>query len=147
MSAQLTLSLTNKLAEIEGVSRLVEAFGEQHGLPARVVFDLNLALDEVLTNIISYGYDDGAEHEITVRLSLDGHTLHVEVEDDGRPFNPLEIAEPHLGGPVEERSIGGLGLFLVRKLMSGLAYRRQEGKNVFGMSRTVADVPVRQHPK
>ena len=138
MTAHLTFTLTNRLAEIERVSHLVEAFGKQHALPARVVFDLNLALDEVLTNIISYGYDDGVEHTITVRLALADDAVHVEVEDDGRPFNPLELVEPDLTGPVEDRTIGGLGLCLVRKLMTGLAYARQEGKNVFGMSRTIA---------
>jgi len=138
MTALLKVSLKNQLAEIERVSHIVEAFGKQHGLPPRIIFEVNLALDEVLTNVISYAHDDGAEHEIAVRLSLAERELRVEVEDDGRPFNPLEVAEPDITLPPEDRSIGGLGLRLVRKLMTGLAYRRQGGKNVFVMRRVVA---------
>ena len=139
MTALLTVTLKNHLAEIERVSHMVEAFGEQHGLPARLLFEINLALDEVLTNVISYAHADGAEHDIAVRLSLAGRDLLVEVEDDGRPFNPLEAPEPDISRPVEDRPIGGLGLRLVRKLMTGLAYRRQQGKNVLVMRKVVAE--------
>lgn len=139
MTAERTLALTNDLAEIERVSRLVEAFGEEHALPARVVFDVNLALDEILTNIISYAYEDGTRHTITVRLRLADGRLHVEVEDDGRAFDPLTVAEPDIEGPAEDRPIGGLGLRLVRKLMTGLAYTRKEGTNVFAMWRAIAE--------
>jgi anti-sigma regulatory factor (Ser/Thr protein kinase) len=139
MSALLKVTLKNQLAEIERVSHVVEAFGKQHGLAPRVVFEVNLALDEILTNVISYAHDDGAEHDIAVRLSLAERELRIEVEDDGRPFNPLEVAEPDITLPPENRSIGGLGLRLVRKLMTSLAYRREGGKNVFVMRRMVAE--------
>jgi len=139
MTTLLTVTLKNHLTEIERVSHIVEAFGEKHGLPPRLIFEVNLALDEVLTNVISYAHDDGAEHDIAVRLSLAERVLRVEVEDDGRPFNPLEVAEPDISRPPEDRPIGGLGLRLVRKLMTGLAYRRQQGKNVFVMRKVVAE--------
>ena len=137
MSAPLKITLKSHLTEIERISHLVTAFGEEHGLPAATIFEVNLALDEVLTNIIAYAHDDGAEHEIAVRLALAAGELLVEVEDDGRPFNPLEVPEPDIHQPLAERTIGGLGLHLVRKLMTGLAYRRQDGRNVLVMRKTV----------
>jgi anti-sigma regulatory factor (Ser/Thr protein kinase) len=91
--------------------------------------DLNLALEEILTNIISYGYTDNREHEIRVSLSVQPGEVTAEVEDDGRPFNPLEAPEPDTAKSLEEKMIGGLGIHLVRKLTDGLEYQRQEEKN------------------
>jgi serine/threonine-protein kinase RsbW len=92
--------------------------------------DLNLALEEILANIISYGYSDNREHEIRVNLSVEPGKVRVDVEDDGQPFNPLEAPEADTTKPLEERTIGGLGIHLVRKLMDGLEYKRQGEKNL-----------------
>lgn len=142
MSERITITLKNDLAELERMSAVVEEFGRRHRLAPTALFDLHLALDEVLTNVVSYGYDDTRQHEIVVRLALpsvDGTPrIEVEVEDDGRPFNPLEAAAPDVNAPVEERPIGGLGIYLVRRVMDDLEYRRQQGKNVLVMRKTVA---------
>lgn len=139
MSNQLTLTLKNDLAELERVSGAVDEFGRRHRIPAPALFDLHLALDEILTNIVSYGYDDTHEHEIIVRLSQPApDQIEVEVEDDARPFNPLEAADPDVNRSVEDRPIGGLGIYLVRRVMNDLEYRRQQGKNVLVMRKTLA---------
>ena len=129
--------LTNQLAEIERVAQEVEAFGQAHGIAAKLIFNVNLALDEILSNVISYGYPEGGEHAITVRLALNAADLVIEVEDDGQPFNPLEIAPPDLNQTAADRPIGGLGLHLVRKVMDRLEYRREQGKNIFVMTKAV----------
>jgi len=143
MNKRVAIQVENDLAELERVSRLVDAFGAQHDLPRRVVFELNLVLDEVLTNVMSYGYADTRQHQIIVRLSvmLEPHPAEVviEVEDDGRPFDPTEAEVPALDSPVEERPVGGLGIHLVRQLMDGLTYRRQQGKNVLLLRRVIDD--------
>ena len=105
-------------------------FGQHYGLAPTVMHDLNLALEEILTNIISYGYTDGQEHEIRVRLSVRPGEVKAEVEDDGQSFNPLAAPEPHTAEALEERTIGGLGIHLVRTLMDGLEYKRQADRNV-----------------
>lgn len=142
MNAYTTVAFKNDLAELERLSSAVEEFGKRHDLPTTALFDLHLALDEILTNVVSYGYDDHHEHEIIVRLALgadgDSRRLEVEVEDDGRPFNPLETAQPDVDGSVEDRTIGGLGIYLVRRVMDDLEYRRQQGKNVLVMRKTVS---------
>ena len=142
-AAKRTLTTVNRLDEIERLGRALEGFGAEHGLPPRVVFDSNLALDEVLTNIVSYAYDDDATHEIAVRLRIEDDRLVIEVEDDGRPFDPLAAPEPDLALHAGERPVGGLGLSLVRRLMPELRYERRAGRNVLTMSRSVAD-PVRE---
>ena len=142
MSRHTTVALKNDLAELERLSNVVDEFGKRHGLPTTALFDLHLALDEILTNVVAYGYDDQDEHEIIVRLAFggdgDSQRIEVEVEDDGRPFNPLETASPDVKTPVEDRPIGGLGIFLVRRVMEDLEYRRQRGKNVLVMRKTLA---------
>ena len=131
------ISVKNRLAELERVSHIVEEFGARHGVPAKAVFEINLALDEILTNVISYAYDDGQDHTIAVRLALADDALTVEVEDDGRPFNPLDLPPADVTQPVEDRRVGGLGVHLVRQVMSGLEYCRQQGKNILVMTKDV----------
>ncbi len=132
------LTLKNQLPEIQRLSTAVEAYGEEHALPDKVVFQVNLALDELLTNTISYGYSDSAEHEIAVRLSMRDRTLTVEIEDDARSFNPLDRPPPDLDAPLEERLIGGLGVHLVRTFMDSVEYRQDDGKNRLTMRKTLS---------
>ncbi len=137
MNEQLTVALKNDLVELERVSRLVEEFGRTHGLPPNAIFELALAVDEILTNVVLYGYDDGRQHEIIIRLtpppSVHPAQVIVEIEDDGRPFNPLLAPEPDVHSSLEERRLGGLGIHLARTVMDGLEYRREGGKNVLVM--------------
>jgi serine/threonine-protein kinase RsbW len=142
MNGQLTLTLKNDLAELARVSRAVDEFGQRNAVPAAALFDLHLAIDEIFTNVVSYAYDDNREHEIVVQVSLFavGPRRHIEVEvrDDGRPFNPLDAEPPDVSAPVDERPVGGLGIYLVRRVMDDLEYRRQQGKNVLVMRKALA---------
>ncbi|HEY6367474.1 MAG TPA: SpoIIE family protein phosphatase, partial [Candidatus Binatia bacterium] len=90
MSDTLEIKLKNKVSELDGVNQTLKEFGQRHGLASKVIHDLNLALEEILTNIISYGYTDDREHEIRVSLSAQPGEVRAEVQDDGQPFNPLE---------------------------------------------------------
>ena len=139
MSRRISVQLKNNISEIERLSQIVTEFGERHHLPPKVLFEVNLALEEILANIISYGYEANDEHQIVVTISLKNGELTAEVEDDGRPFNPLEAPEPDISRPLEERPVGGLGIHLVRSLMDGLEYRRQQGKNLLVMKKKVIE--------
>jgi anti-sigma regulatory factor (Ser/Thr protein kinase) len=134
----LSVTLNNRLSELDRLSRIVATFGESHRLSDKVLHAVNLALDEIVTNIISYGYDDQADHQIVLRLSLQAEELTAEVEDDGRPFNPLEAPEPDLNQPLEERAVGGLGIHLIRNMMDRMEYRRQDGKNLLVLKKRVS---------
>ncbi|MBI3784037.1 MAG: SpoIIE family protein phosphatase [Deltaproteobacteria bacterium] len=136
-SATMTITLRNDLSELARVAALIDEFGEAHGVPAHAVFECNLALDEVLTNIISHGYGDEATHEIIARCHLGDGTWRFEIEDDARPFNPLSAAAPDLQQPFEERPIGGLGIHIVRRVMDELEYKREHDKNVLVMSKQI----------
>jgi phosphoserine phosphatase RsbU/P len=130
MTEHIEIKLRNNLSEFASASQALTEFGRQQGLPDSVLHDLNLALEEILTNIISYGYTDSGEHEIRVRLSVQPGEVKAEVEDDGQPFNPLDVPEPDTAKLLDERTIGGLGIHLVRKIVDGLEYERQGERNL-----------------
>jgi anti-sigma regulatory factor (Ser/Thr protein kinase) len=126
----ISVLLKNDLSELQRLNQIVAEFAEHHGLASELVLRLILVLEEIITNVISYGYDDGLEHEISVRLSWKNPTIKVEVEDDGRPFNPLEAPPPDTGKPLTEMQVGGLGIHLVRAKMDELEYRRENDRNL-----------------
>jgi anti-sigma regulatory factor (Ser/Thr protein kinase) len=129
------IKVHNELSELESANLAMTEFGRQLGVPESVLHDLTLVLGELLTNIVSYGYTDAGKHEITVRFGVEAEEIGLEVEDDGKPFNPLEVPEPDTTKPLEERPIGGLGIHLVRKLTDRLEYQRHEGKNLLVMKK------------
>jgi anti-sigma regulatory factor (Ser/Thr protein kinase) len=124
------IEISNKLSELERLNQTLAELWRRHGLTPTVVRDLNLALEEIVTNIISYGYTDDREHVIGVNLNVQPGEVRIEVEDDGQAFNPLEAPEADITKPLAERTIGGLGIHLVRKAMDGLEYKRQGNKNI-----------------
>ena len=133
----ISVTLKNDVAEIERLSQIVETFGQSQQLPEEFLYAVNLALDEILTNVISYGYADAGEHEITVRLRFHGGELMAEVADDARPFNPLEAPAADVDSPLAERPVGGLGIHLARTLMDAVEYRREEGKNILILKKRI----------
>ncbi len=99
------------------------------GLPQKCLFEINLVLDELFTNIISYGFEDKSEHQIKFTLTKDKETLVVQVEDDGVPFNPLDVPGPEVSQDLDSINIGGMGIHLITKMMDDIDYQRVEGKN------------------
>jgi len=138
MAADLKVTLNNDLAEVQRLSGLVEAFGERQGWPSEIVFNVNLCLDELITNIVSYAYADAARHEIAVHLVQRNGRIEIEVLDDGRPFDPLtETKAPDLESALDERQVGGLGVHFVRTLMDEVAYVRDGGRNRLTMVKSL----------
>ena len=129
MSDRLTLQVKNSLASVQAANEDASRWLEERGVPGEIQYFANLAIEEFATNSIKYGYDDGKEHVIEVSLSLSSGKLALTIVDDGRAFNPLEAAEPNISVPVEDRPIGGLGIFLVRKMADRMDYTREGKKN------------------
>jgi anti-sigma regulatory factor (Ser/Thr protein kinase) len=130
--------LKSKLSELKTLCRHLEDCGNVMELPQKCLFEINLGLDELFTNIISYGFEDGIEHQIKFSLAKDKETLVVQVEDDGVPFNPLEAAGPEVSQDLDSIDIGGLGIHLVKKMMDEIDYQRVEGRNRVILKKCVA---------
>lgn len=125
MTARVAIELANTLDEIPRLAEAVEAFAEDCALPAKLAFELNLALEELVTNIVSHGYAEAGPHRIEVRMALEADRVRVDVRDDGRPFDPFAQAPaPDLDAGLDERAVGGLGVHLIRTFMDEVRYRR-----------------------
>jgi serine/threonine-protein kinase RsbW len=133
----ISVRLPIDLREIERLNKLVRQFGDLHEVPSRALYALNLALDEVVTNVVRHGFEDPTGQELMAQVTVQGTELTTVVSDPGRAFNPLEVAPPDLTAPLAERALGGLGVHLVRSLMDSVEYRRDNGKNVLTMRKRV----------
>ena len=111
-------------------NRSLETFLHDRNANQELVFSAVLALEEVVTNVIKYSYEDDRPHEIALEATLDAEGLVLRVADDGREFDPLSASPPDFDKPPEERDVGGLGVHLLRNLAQRVEYERQAGRNV-----------------
>ena len=132
--------LKSKLSELGTLCRHLEDCGNLMELPQKCRSEINLGLDELFTNIISYGFEDGAEHQIKFTLEKREETLVVQIEDDGKPFNPLDAAAPDVPRDLDSIDVGGLGIHLVRKMVDDIDYQRVEGRNKLILKKEVQSV-------
>lgn len=128
--SQIDIRLTNQLSEMEALGEVLDFFAERAALPPRTAFNMNLAVDEFVSNCIKYGYADGRPGEIEVRLRREGDALEIIVSDDGGAFDPFSVPEPDLESPVEDRKVGGLGIHLVRRFADHVFYERADDRNI-----------------
>ena len=135
----LELSLANDLQAISGIAARIDAFCEARNLSPQIAYAVNLSVDEILTNTIGYGYDDDGAHRIALTLRLEEGTLVVVIVDDARAFDSSLATDPDTESPLEERALGGLGLFLVQQMMDGVDYRRQDGRNIVTLTKHTTD--------
>jgi len=129
MAGSFHFTLKNQLSDLAPLTEQIHAAVANQELSERDFFCIELVCDELITNTIKYGYDDAAEHEIAINLSVQPNEIVIELEDDGHPFNPLENAAPDTNLALQDRPIGGLGIHLLREMMDRCEYRHADGKN------------------
>ncbi len=127
---RLDITIKNRLEDVAVVDDQFAGLAEEAGLPKPVSRKVRLACDELLNNIISYAYSDEADHEIHVEIHLLSDRLTISITDDGAPFNPFRRETPEISGSLDDREAGGLGIHLVRTVMSKATYNRRSGRNV-----------------
>jgi anti-sigma regulatory factor (Ser/Thr protein kinase) len=129
----LSISITNDLRELTHVLQLANVFLEPRELQSKLVYAVNLILEEILMNIIKYGYDDQDSHEIEVQIELEEDEVALTVIDDGKEFNPLSIPGPNRSKSAMDRIEEGLGLQFVRYMRNAMEYRREGDKNMLSI--------------
>ena len=135
----LDMKLKNQLTEIDRFKESFNAFSDKNGIPTPIRRELNIVFDDLLNNVVSYAYQDDAEHEIEVRVEVAGERIIVSIADDGIPFNPFDAETPDTNLALEERTIGGLGIHLVLNVMDKVAYQRRTDKNVLTMVKKLTE--------
>jgi len=129
MDQQFGMTIGSDIAEIPEVSAWLEEVMRGSGFSEEAILDTQLAVEEAITNVIVHGYKEpGGVVEITSHVNSD--RVKVEIADTAPRFDPLSMPEPDLDGSIEERRIGGLGVFLIRQVMNGVSYRYENGKNI-----------------
>ena len=137
MQAEEVLSIPNRREAIAGLAERFDAFCQAHDLSPAVCYPFQVALDELLTNTISYGYPDASARTIEVILRLSDSALAVELVDDAVAFNPFQREAPDTDAALEDREIGGLGIHVVTQLMDDVHYERRGKRNHIRLQRPI----------
>ena len=127
-TSRLDITLEGRLEELERVAELIESHAEARNWPVGWAMKINVCLDELITNVVSYGYGNSAaaDHEIRISLAESGDEVEVIIQDDGASFDPTNDApDPDLESSAEERRVGGLGIHFVRNFMDDVSWERR----------------------
>lgn len=133
--ANLVFTIRNDLDGLAEAANAAISFLEANHAPREVVFAAHLAIEEIVSNTIKYGYRDTRQHEVTIRLTLTESALEIEITDDGKAFNPFAHPQPDLSLPSDFRPIGGLGIHFVRHMLDTCAYVRRDGQNIVRLTK------------
>ena len=130
----LELSIPADIAELARVQQGTEKFAADSNMPAGAAQKMNIVLDELLNNTISYGFEDAEGHEIQLAIESNEDHVTLRISDDGIPFNPFTLSNPDTSLSIEERDIGGLGVMLVKELTDSQVYQRLSDRNVITLT-------------
>jgi serine/threonine-protein kinase RsbW len=123
------LVIRNDIAQLALLSAAIERIGREHALAQKPLVQLQVALDEVVSNVIKYAWPEGGSHEIRIQITVDTGKVTIDIADDGRSFDPRNTAPPAPSPPGQRRRPGGVGLHMVKQLMDGFEYARIDGWN------------------
>lgn len=130
-----TIVLKNDIYEMDRIIEAITQLANSVACPPVVIHDVTLAIEEIFSNIVFYGFGDDLDHMITLQLFIEGDSLIMTLQDEGIPFNPLNVQMGHRDKPLEERDKGGMGIILAKNLMDQMEYRRERGKNILRMEK------------
>ena len=122
-------------------AEIIEYLMQSSDMPAdeNLRFKLRLSIEETVENVVQYAYKDGIGWmEVGTDLDKNGLMLTITLKDAGKPFNPLEKPDPDINLPLEEREIGGLGIYLCKQLMDEVSYRYEDGCNILTMKKGIS---------
>jgi serine/threonine-protein kinase RsbW len=127
---RLQLTFRNSAEEAPRMARQVENFLTEKGVSESLINKILLCVDELITNIIGHAYADSNEHAVSLQALVAPTFVQLELRDDGVPFDPTKQTRADTQGTLDERSIGGLGIHLVKSLMDKVEYEREGDYNV-----------------
>lgn len=135
MNMKKELIIKNEVAELEHLVILIDEVTEELQLDPEIGMSLNLALEEVVSNVILYAYPEGTNGTVQIVANSDGQVLVFTITDQGKAFDPTQVKEADITLSAEERAIGGLGIFIVNQIMDNVSYRRENGQNILMLTK------------
>ena len=129
--------IKNQMQELERVSAFVEGIVEELKLGQDMLCELQLVMEEMVVNVISYAYPEGTVADITLIAESDGTELTFVISDKGKEFDPTQQEDADMSINPAEREIGGMGIFIVKNIMNEVTYQRLEGHNLLTMKKTL----------
>lgn len=130
MARKMTVIIENKREELSVLTQLLQVFLQPYEMPASTLYALELSLEEILVNIVSYAYEDDTGHDIHFAVEVENDTIAMTFVDDGLPFNPLALKTGDPVPPLTERGPGGLGINMVRHMRDIMEYQRKDDSNI-----------------
>jgi serine/threonine-protein kinase RsbW len=127
------LTLKIDFADIEQLHSFLVEIQQRLSISDKCLFETNLALEEVFSNVLEYGFTTPSGHFVQIAVTVARNVLNIRVEDDGKPFNPLKAKEPDLEYDLENCAPGGLGIHLIKHFMDDIRYERYQNRNVLTM--------------
>lgn len=122
--------IENQIGELPSLAEKIEKLAEKWELSQELAMNINLVIEEALSNIIFYAFTDSDQHDIKISISLNQNRIMIKITDNGIPFNPLLQQQPDISLSVTERPVGGLGIFLISQIMDKIQYIRQKSQNI-----------------
>lgn len=119
-----------KKDSLNEILEFVDSELEKVSAPMKVMTQMDVSIEEIFVNIASYAYSDNANASAEIGVEASENQITVVFEDSGIPFDPLAKADPDITLSAEERGIGGLGIFMVKKFMDDVSYQRVDDKNI-----------------
>jgi anti-sigma regulatory factor (Ser/Thr protein kinase) len=132
-----TLSVDSKIENFSAVKEWLQSILDQidcEGKPAKQLF---IAVDEIFTNIVNYAYENIGKIELLATFNQTDNTLKITIKDNGFAYNPLEKPDPDIAKRIKDKTIGGLGVFMVKKLTDSIEYYRQENENILILNKKI----------
>ena len=129
-------------AKVENLDSVLEFMEDEllsHGCIMKLVMPINISLEEMFVNIASYAYEPKTG-DATISVDFEGDDVVVQLRDTGMEFDPLAKIDPDINASAEERGIGGLGIYMVKKYMDKCEYERKDGTNIFTMRKNIKNV-------
>ena len=131
------IKIKNQVGELEHVARFIEEIGEELGLDMELQMNLNLVMEEMVSNVIFYAYPEGVDASIELTAESDGKELTFVLSDQGREFDPTLKDDADIDTNPAERELGGMGIFIVKNIMNKVTYQRLEGRNLLTMKKKI----------
>jgi serine/threonine-protein kinase RsbW len=129
--------IENQIGELSSLAEQIDDLAKQWELTPALAMNINLVIEEAVSNIIFYAFADNNNHEISISVSITNNRLTIKITDNGNSFNPLLQQPPDITLPAQERNVGGLGIFLISQIMDKMHYARQNNQNILTLNKSI----------